>query len=172
MRSRSIGLNLRIDGNSLIRYISNISMVVVSSVLNVLGSAIRKSNRLGSNNSTIRISSLISIESSLRVVVRYSIGVEVGLRGLLLLVVGSRGLIRGRGMIGSGGSSMDNWSWGVGSNMVDNSSSMIGSGMVDSGGMVDLQGCSIILSIMISINSLRSSMRLTDYLCYTTQSEV
>ena len=74
---RSIGLNFRIDGNSFVRYISNISIVVVSSVLNVLGSAIRKSNRVGSIR-TISISSLSSIKGSLGVVVRYSVGVGVG----------------------------------------------------------------------------------------------
>ena len=216
IRSRCIGLNLRVDGNSLVRYISNISIIVVSSVLNVLGSAIRKSNRVRSDNSTTAISRFSSLESSLRVVIRNSIGVGVWLRGLLLLVVGSRGVIRSRGMIrgrgimdnrgsirGRGsmvgssvmdrggmvdGSSMvgsgmvDNRGGIVGSSMVDGGS-MIRSSMVDRGGMVGSRGisstignssrcmysCSILLSIMISINSLRSSMRLANYGCYTSK---
>ena len=205
IRSRCIGLNLRVDGNSLVRYISNISIVVVSSVLNVLGSAIRKSNRVRSDNSTTAISRFSSLESSLRVVIRNSIGVGVWLRGLFLLVVGSRGVIRSRGMI-RGRGSMDNrgsvrgrgsmvgssmedrggmvdGSSMVRSGMVDNRGGIVGSSMVDGGSMVRSRGisstignssrcmysCSILLSIMISINSLRSSMRLANYRCYTSK---
>ena len=213
---RSIRFGLRIDWDTLIGNISNISVVVISGILDMLGSAIRKSNRVFSNNSTISISSLSSIEGSLRVIISYSIGIRVGFRGLLLLVVGSRGVIRSRGMIrgrgimdnrgsirGRGsmvgssvmdrggmvdGSSMvgsgmvDNRGGIVGSSMVDGGS-MIRSSMVDRGGMVGSRGisstignssrcmysCSILLSIMISINSLRSSMRLANYGCYTSK---
>ena len=199
IRSRCIGLNLRVDGNSLVRYISNISIVVVSSVLNVLGSAIRKSNRVRSDNSTTAISRFSSLESSLRVVIRNSIGVGVWLRGLFLLVVGSRGVIRSRGMI-RGRGSMDNrgsvrgrgsmvgssmedrggmvdGSSMVRSGMVDNRGGIVGSSMVRSRGISSTIGnssrcmysCSILLSIMISINSLRSSMRLANYRCYTSK---
>ena len=193
IRSRCIGLNLRVDGNSLVRYISNISIIVVSSVLNVLGSAIRKSNRVRSDNSTTAISRFSSLESSLRVVIRNSIGVGVWLRGLFLLVIGgrgvirSRGMIRGRGIMDNRGSIRGRGSM-VGSSMVDrggmvDGSSMVGSSMVDRGGMVGSRGisstignssrcmysCSILLSIMISINSLRSSMRLANYGCYTSK---
>ena len=220
IRSRCIGLNLRVDGNSLVRYISNISIVVVSSVLNVLGSTIRKSNRVRSDNSTTAISRFSSLESSLGVVIRNSIGVGVGLRGLLLLVIGGRGVIRSRGMI-RGRGSMDNRGSMVGSSvedrggmvdgssmvrsgMVDNRGGMVGSSMLDGGSMIRssmvdggsmirssmvdrgsmvgsrgisstmrnssrcMYSCSILLSIMISINSLRSSMRLANYRCYTS----
>jgi len=193
IRSRCIGLNLRVDGNSLVRYISNISIIVVSSVLNVLGSAIRKSNRVRSDNSTTAISRFSSLESSLRVVIRNSIGVGVWLRGLFLLVIGgrgvirSRGMIRGRGIMDNRGSIRGKGSM-VGSSVMDrggmvDGSSMVGSSMVDRGGMVGSRGisstignssrcmysCSILLSIMISINSLRSSMRLANYGCYTSK---
>ena len=81
-------------------------------------------------------------------------------------------MIRDKGMIGSGGSSMDNWICVVGISMVDNRSSMIRSGMVNRGGMVGSRGISstmgnsnrcmysssILISIMIGINSLRNSI--------------
>jgi len=60
-----IGLDLRVDWDTLIGNISNISIVVVSSVLNVLGTAIRKSNRVRSRNNTVSIRGLTGIESSL-----------------------------------------------------------------------------------------------------------
>ena len=205
IRGRCIGLDLRVDGNSLVRDISDISIVVVSSVLDVLGSAVRKSNRVRSNNSAISISRFSSLESSLGVIIRNSIGVGVWFRGLLLLVVGGRGVIRCRGVIRSRGgmdnrgsirsrgsmdnrgsirssmvdnggslvgSSMDNRGSMVGSSM-DNRGSMVGSGMVRSWSISRILGnsswgmnsSSIFLSVMVSINSLRSSMGLAHNRC-------
>ena len=110
---RSIRFGLRIDWDTLIGNISNISVVMISGILDMLGSAIRKSNRVFSNNSAISISSLSSIKGSLRVIISYSIGIRVGFRGLLLLVVGSWGVVgsRGRGVIGSRGGGV---CWGGG----------------------------------------------------------
>ena len=124
IRGRCIGFDLRVDGNSLVRDISNISIVVVSSVLDVLGSAVRKSNRVRSNNSAISISRFSSLESSLGVIIRNSIGVGVWFRGLLLLVVGGRGVIRCRGVIRSRGG-MDNR--GSIRSSMDNRDSVVGS---------------------------------------------
>ena len=107
----------------------------------------------------------------------------VGSRG----VIRSRGMIRGRGIMDNRGSIRGKGSM-VGSSVMDrggmvDGSSMVGSSMVDRGGMVGSRGisstignssrcmysCSILLSIMISINSLRSSMRLANYGCYTSK---
>ena len=139
--SGGIRLGLRVDGNSLVGDISDVSVVVVSGVLDVLGPAIGKSNRVFSGNSSVGISGLSSVEGSLGVIISNSVGERVGLRSLLLLMVSSRGVIRsrgrgvvgsrGRGMVGSGGrcvsrSSMDNGSSLVGSNVV-NRGSVVGS---------------------------------------------
>jgi len=62
---RCISLGLRVDWDTLIGNISNISVIVVSSVLDILGTAIGKSNRVRSRDNTISIRSLSSIESSL-----------------------------------------------------------------------------------------------------------
>jgi len=64
-RGRGIGLGLRVDWDTLIGNISNITVVVVSSVLDILGTAIGKSNSVRSRNNTISIRGLTGIESSL-----------------------------------------------------------------------------------------------------------
>ena len=62
---RNIRLGLRVDWDSLIGNISNIAVNVVSSVLDNLGTAIRKSNGVRSSDNTTSISSLSSVEVSL-----------------------------------------------------------------------------------------------------------
>merc|ERR1719228_2070658 len=74
-RSRMYSSILR---NSLIRNISNISSIIISMVVNILGTSIRKSNSVGSFNITITISSLPSIVVSTRVVIMYSVLIAVG----------------------------------------------------------------------------------------------
>ena len=148
--SGGIRLGLRVDGNSLVGDISDVSVVVVSGVLDVLGPAIGKSNRVFSGNSSVGISGLSSVEGSLGVIISNSVGERVGLRSLLLLMVSSRGVIRsrgrgvvgsrGRGMVGSGGrcvsrSSMDNGSCVVGSGVVDRGC-VVGSSVVNRGCVV------------------------------------
>merc|ERR1719320_988434 len=102
----SIRLGLRVVGNSLVRHISNITVVVVSGVVHGLGPAIRKSNGVGSGDGTIAIRGLSSVEGSLGVVISNTILVGVGLRSLLVLsrgvIGGSRLVGRGRGVVGSG----------------------------------------------------------------------
>ena len=123
---RHIRLGLRVDRDTLIGHIGNISIVVVSGVLDVLGPAIGKGNRVGSSNSTSAISSLSSVESSLGVVISNSILESI--RCGLLLVDGGSMVGRLRGRVVGGGSRV------VGGSMVD------GRGMVDYGGMVDNRG--------------------------------
>jgi len=154
---RCIRLGLRVNWDTLVGNISNITVVVVSGVLDVLGTAIRKSNSVRSRNNTISIRGFSSVESSLGVIISNSILVSVWLRGSLLLnirgrlvsggrgVVGrssyldNRGSVDNRGMVGRGSyldnrGSMNNWcmiSWGRG--MVSRSS-------MDNGGSVDNRG--------------------------------
>ena len=72
-----VGLGFRVDRDSLVGDLSDISIVVVRGVLDMLGTAIRKSNRVRSSNNTGTISSLSSIEVSLGVVISNSILVSV-----------------------------------------------------------------------------------------------
>ena len=51
-RGRGIGGSIRVSSNSIIGDISNISVVVVGGVLDMLGTAIRKSNGVRSSNNT------------------------------------------------------------------------------------------------------------------------
>merc|ERR1719480_667367 len=101
-RGGDIRLGLRVDWDSLIGDISNISVVVVGGILDMLGAAIGKSNIVRSRNNTSSISSLGSIEVSLGVVISNSILVGVGfVNGSWLNISSvSWGISRG---------GMDNW---------------------------------------------------------------
>merc|ERR1719435_484697 len=83
-RSSLNNWSIRIDSGSFISNISNISIVSISMVVHMLGTAIRKSNRVRSRDSSCTISSLFSIESSVGVVICNS--VYVGVRGRLIWV--------------------------------------------------------------------------------------
>jgi hypothetical protein len=134
--------SLRIDSSSFIGNISNISFIPISLVVNMLGTAIRKSNRVRSSNTASTITCLSSIESSLGEVICNTVGVGVG-RSLirvswLSISLNNRGVV-GRGnlnywcMVSCG--SMDNWSmvsWGS----VDNWSMVDWSSVDNGGGMV------------------------------------
>merc|ERR1719320_2235485 len=143
---RSIGLGLRVVGNSLIGHISNITVVVVSGVVHGLGPAIRKSNGVRSSDGTIAIRGLSSVEGSLGVVISNTILVGVGLRSLLVLsggvVGGSRLVGRGRGVVGGGlvhnRGMVDNRGSVVSRGMMDNRGSMVSRGVLQGqGGSVD-----------------------------------
>jgi len=151
-----VRLGLRVDRDSLVRYISNVTVVVVGGVLNVLGPAIGKSNRVAASNSTVGIGCLGSVESGLGVVISNTILKSIR-SGLLLLISGggvaisrdgmvhngsvgndgggvhsvgnNRGVIRGRGMVNNRGVIRS-------SGMVDNRGVIGGRGMVDNRGMV------------------------------------
>jgi len=143
---RGIRLGLRVDWDTLIGNISNITIVVVSGVLDILGTAIRKSNSVRSRNNTISIRGFSSVESSLGVIISNSILISVRLRGSLFLNIRGRLVGGGRGMVGRGSmdhrGSMDNRgsvdnrsmvSWGG----MDNWSSMNNWGMISWGrGMI------------------------------------
>jgi hypothetical protein len=151
-----VRLGLRVDRDSLVRYISNVTVVVVGGVLNVLGPAIGKSNRVAASNSTVGIGCLGSVESGLGVVISNTILKSIR-SGLLLLISGggvaisrggmvdnrsvgndgggvhgvgnNRGVIWGRGMVNNRGVIRS-------SGMVDNRGVIGGRGMVDNRGMV------------------------------------
>merc|ERR1712106_923775 len=116
-RGRGVGWGIRVGSDPLIGDISDISIVVVGGVLDVLGTAIGKSNIIRSRDNTGSISSLSSVEVSLGVVISNSVLVGVGFINI----------------------SWFNISWGS----VDGSiswSSVDYRGVVDNWGMVDSMG--------------------------------
>ena len=114
-RSRGIWLGFRVDGGALVGDLCDIAVDVVGGVLHMLDPAIWKSHRVRSRDNTVGITGLSSVEVGLGVVVGNSVGVGVGLRGLLGVHNSDRGVVsrgshlhnRGRGMVGRGG--VDDW---------------------------------------------------------------
>ena len=119
-----------VGSSSFIGNISNISFIPISLVVNMLGTTIRKSNRVRSSSITSTITSLSSIEVGVGVVISNSISVGVRRRLIRisrLSMVGGGGMDN-RGVVGRG--SMDNRGV-VGRGSMDNRS------MVGRGSMVD-----------------------------------
>merc|ERR1712106_258234 len=96
--------SVSISSNSIISNISNITIIIISMIGNMLSTAIRKVDRVGTFYNTGTIIGLSLVEGSTRVVISNSIGVSVG-RGFSKVRLGI-----------STNSMMDNWS------MVDNRS--------------------------------------------------
>merc|ERR1719427_94430 len=67
--------------NTIIRDISNITIIIIGMIVDMLGTAIRKVDRVGTFYNTSTIIGLSLVEGSTRVVISNSIGVRVG-RGL------------------------------------------------------------------------------------------
>merc|ERR1739846_115861 len=108
-RGGGIGGSIRVSSDSIISDISDISVVVVGGVLDMLGTAIRKSNIIRSRDNTSSITRLSSVEVSLGVVISNSVLVGIGfisigwLRGMV-----SRGSMDNRGVVDNWGM-VDNW---------------------------------------------------------------
>ena len=103
MVSRGVSMNIRIDRCTFVTYIGDITIVMIGRVVNVLGSAIRKSNGIGSSHGTVDIGSFGGVEGSFGVVVVDTVLEGVGSRGLVL--VGWSRVVRSR-MVGSGSRSV------------------------------------------------------------------
>ena len=116
-----IGLGLGVDGGALVGDLGDISVDVVGSVLHVLDPAVGKGDRVRSRDNTVGITGLSGVEVGLGVVVGNTVGVGVGLRGLLGDWVVSRGSMdyRGRGgnrssMVGRSRGMVHHWSnWAI-----------------------------------------------------------
>jgi len=104
----NIGFGLGVRWDTLVSNISYVSIIVVSSVLHILGTTIRKSDTVRSGHNTVGIRCLTSIEVSFGVVISNSILIGVWLWGSFLLNIGSRLVSWSRGMVSW--SSMNNWS--------------------------------------------------------------
>ena len=96
--------SLGVLGCSLVGHISNISIITVGSVGDMLDSAVRESNRVGSLGIAGTIGGLIGAEAGLGVVISHGVGVGVGqdLVSVDLGLVGGGGVISRGGMIGGG----------------------------------------------------------------------
>merc|ERR1719211_285331 len=143
MVSRGSGvvrLVLGVDSSSFIGDFSNISIISIGGVGNMLCATIGKGNRVRTNSVSVTSTGLSSIEGSLGVVISYGVFKSVGLSWA---IIGSRGrgmvgrgrlvVSWGRGMVDYGG--MDHRGM-VGRSMVDNRGSMVGWGMVNRSSMV------------------------------------
>ena len=95
--------SLGVLGSSLVGHISNISIITVGGVGDMLDSAVRKSNRVGSLGIAGTIRGLLGVEVGLGVVISHGVGVGVG--GNLIRV--------GLGVVSWGGR-VSNWSRAVG----------------------------------------------------------
>ena len=135
------GDSLGVLSSSLVGHISNISIITIGGVGDMLDSAVRKGNRVGSLGIAGTIRGLLSVEVGLGVVISNSVGVGVGgdLIGVdLSLVGGGRGMVSG-GSMGNDRGSVDS----VGNNRggVDSVSNDgggvdgVGNGVGDHGGV-------------------------------------
>ena len=123
-----IGLGLGVDRGALVGDLGDVAVDVVGGVLHVLDPAVGKGDRVRSRDNTVGIAGLSGVEVGLGVVVGNTVGVGVGLRGLLGDWVVSRGSMdyRGRGgnrssVVGRSRGMMHHWRhWAIGwSSMVN-----------------------------------------------------
>jgi len=105
--SNWVSNSVSIGSNTLIGHISNITIIIIGMIVDMLNTAIRKVNRVGSFNNTSTIIGLSLVESSTRVVISNSIGVRVG-RGLSKVRLG----ISPNSMMSNNWSMVDNRSMG------------------------------------------------------------
>merc|ERR1719187_2556797 len=75
--SNSVGIR----SNTIISHISDVTIIIIGMIVDMLGTAIRKVDRVGTFYNTSTIIGLSLVEGSTRVVISNSIGVRVG-RGL------------------------------------------------------------------------------------------
>merc|ERR1719431_1626672 len=124
--SNSVG----ICSNTIISDISNITIIIIGMIIDMLGTAIRKVDRVGTFYNTSTIIGLSLVEGSTRVVISNSICVRVG-RGLskIRLGISSNSMVsNNRGMVDNRSMSNSNWvsnSYWVSYSMVSKNSSMM-----------------------------------------------
>jgi hypothetical protein len=105
--------SISISSDSIINNISNISIISIGMVSNMLCTTIRKSNRVRSRDTTGTISSFSSIKTRARIVIidSISIGVRIGLISIDRSSMGNKRACNKRRMGDEGGMG-DNWSMG------------------------------------------------------------
>merc|ERR1719412_3411690 len=97
---------LGVDSGSLVGHLSNIAVISVGSVGDLLDPAVGESHSVGTLDIAGTVGGLLSIEVGLGVVISHGVGEGVGgdLIGVLLGLVGRGGLVSNRGWGISGGS--------------------------------------------------------------------
>merc|ERR1712038_1166291 len=115
--SNRMSNSMSICSNTIISDISNITIIIIGMIVNMLGTAIRKVDRVGTFYNTSTIIGLSLVEGSTRVVISNSIGVRVG-RRLSKVRLG----ISSNSMVSNNWGMVDNWGMGN-SNWVSNSMS-------------------------------------------------
>merc|ERR1712020_547773 len=105
----SNGIGIR--SNTIISDISNITIIIIGMIVDMLGTAIRKVDRVGTFYNTSTIIGLRLVEGSTRVVISNSIGVRVG-RGLskVRLGISTNSMVsNNRGMVDNRCMGNSNW---------------------------------------------------------------
>ena len=129
MVGRGHSHSLRVGSSSIVSDLSNVTLSIISTVVDMLGPAVRESHRVGAIHNTGTIAGLSGIESGAGVIIGHSIVVSVGRD---LIRVGYRGSV----------DSVDNRS------SVDHGGSMDNRGSVDDRGSMDDRsvnnGCSVV----------------------------
>merc|ERR1719435_848104 len=109
--SNWVSNSVSIGSNTIISHISNITIIIIGMIGNMLGTAIRKVDRVGTFHNTGTIIRLSLVEGSTRVVISNSIGVRVG-RGLskVRLGISSNSMVSNNwGMVDNRGMGNSNW---------------------------------------------------------------
>ena len=140
--SWGIRLGLRVDSGSLVGDISDVSVISVGGVLDVLDSAVGKSHGVSTLDITGTIGSLLSVEVGLGVVIGNGVGEGVGgnLIGVLLGLVGGGGGVSGGGLHNHGGVDSVGNNWGGVDSVSHGVDGVVGDGVdgvVDHRGVVD-----------------------------------
>merc|ERR1719481_1690466 len=120
----SNGVSIR--SNTIISDISNITIIIIGMIVDMLGTAIRKVNRVGTFYNTSTIIGLSLVEGSTRVVISNSIGVRVG-RDFSKV----RLSISTNSMVSNNWGMMDNWSMGNSNWVSDSMGNSVSKSMSD-----------------------------------------
>ena len=98
------GGGLGVDSGALVGHISDIAVIAVGGVLDVLDAAVGESHGVGALGVTRAVRGLLGVEVGLGVVVGHGVGEGVGgdLVGVDLGMVGGGGGVVGRGVVGRG----------------------------------------------------------------------
>merc|ERR1719290_412715 len=120
----SNGIGIR--SNTIISDISNITIIIIGMIVDMLGTAIRKVDRVGTFYNTSTIIGLSLVEGSTRVVISNSIGVRVG-RDFSKVRLG----ISTNSMVSNNWGMVDNRSMGNSNGMSDSMSNSMSKSMSD-----------------------------------------
>merc|ERR1712112_4903 len=123
MVGRSYSYSLRVGSSSIISDLSNVTLSIISVIVDMLGPAVRESHRVGAIHNTGTIAGLSGIESGAGVIIGHSVVVSVGRDLIRVGYRGSVDSVDNRSSVDHGGS-MDNRSVNNGCSVVNHGSMM------------------------------------------------